>query len=129
MTKPPADPVACHRVPDGFAHDEPETRTAHADIRGVHVGVYDHGAAALPGTLAHHRREISGTVEPVRPGKHAPPRPGSGRQRGAALATTGADDATAGARAHPETETVHLGTTTVVRLESPLALGHGWLLT
>ena len=73
--------------------------------------------------------EISGTVEPVRPGKHPPPRPGSGRQRGAALATTSRDDAAAGAGPHTQTESVHLGTTTVVRLERPLALGHGWLLT
>src|SRR5699024_7276464 len=41
--------------------------------RRVHVGVYDHRAATLPGTLTHHRPEIGGTVEPVRPWKHPPP--------------------------------------------------------
>lgn len=129
MTKPPADSVTGHRVADGLAHNEPETGTAHAELRRVHVGVYHHGAATLPGTLAHHRREISGTVEPVRTGKHSPPRPGSGRQRRTALATTSRNDAATGAGPHTQTESVHLRTATVVRLEGPLALGHGWLLT
>src|SRR5699024_2205077 len=56
-------------------------------------------------------------------------RPGSGRQRRTTLTTAGRDDAAPGAGAHAQTESVHLGTTTVVRLEGPLALGHGWLLT
>ena len=45
---------------------------------------------------------------------------------GAALATAGAEDGTAGAGAHAQTETVHLGATTVVRLERSLA--HSQLL-
>ena len=43
---------------------------------------------------------------------------------GAALATAGAEDGTAGAGAHAQTETVHLGATTVVRLEGSLAHNH-----
>ena len=41
---------------------------------------------------------------------------GLGRQLGAALATTGGENATASARAHAVPETVRLGTTTVVGL-------------
>jgi len=42
-------------------------------------------------------------------------------QFGATLATTCTKDGTAGAGAHTEPESVHLGTTTVVRLEGSLA--------
>ncbi len=65
MTQPPADAVTSHRVADGSTHDQSETRTAHVDLRRVHVGVYDHGSPALPGTPANHRREVSGAVEPM----------------------------------------------------------------
>lgn len=48
------------------------------------------------------------------------------RSEGAtALATTGRHDGAAGARTHPQPETVHAGPAAVVRLKSPLALGHG----
>jgi len=50
----------------------------------------------------------------------------SGRELCAALAATGVDDRTTRAGTHAQPETMHARTTTVVRLESPLALGHGW---
>ncbi len=43
----------------------------------------------------------------------------------AALATAGRHDGATGTRTHPQPETVHTGPAAVVRLESPLALGHG----
>ncbi len=43
----------------------------------------------------------------------------------AALVTAGRHDGATGARTHPQPETVHTGPAAVVRLESPLALGHG----
>jgi len=42
-------------------------------------------------------------------------------QFGATLATTSGQDGTTGAGTHAEPEAVHLGATTVVRLESSLA--------
>jgi hypothetical protein len=51
------------------------------------------------------------------------PRRSDGEPR-AALASTGAEDRSAGARPHPMTEAVHLRAMTVVRLVRPLALGH-----
>lgn len=51
----------------------------------------------------------------------------SGSQRATALAPAARDDRPAGASAHPQTETMHPGPPTVVRLEGPLALGHGYV--
>lgn len=50
---------------------------------------------------------------------------GSGRELGAALAATRRHDGAARTGPHPETEAVDTSPTTVVRLERPLALGHG----
>lgn len=44
-----------------------------------------------------------------------------GRQFGAALATTGCQDGTAGTGTHTKAEAVLLGSTAVIRLKSPLA--------
>jgi len=46
-------------------------------------------------------------------------------QGAAALAAATRHDGATGARTHPQPETVHTGPAAVVRLESPLALGHG----
>lgn len=51
--------------------------------------------------------------------------PKLGGQGLATLVATCGNDGTAGAGAHAGTETVHACTTTVVGLESTLALGHG----
>ena len=48
---------------------------------------------------------------------------GLGAELGAPLAATSREDGAAGASAHPQTETVDLGTPTVVRLEGSLAHG------
>lgn len=54
-------------------------------------------------------------------------RPGSGSQRLASLATPPGDDRAPSPGAHPQPEAVHTRTTPIVRLEGPLALGHGCL--
>ncbi|AZA14741.1 hypothetical protein CCHOA_11850 [Corynebacterium choanae] len=46
-------------------------------------------------------------------------------QRLTSLPTTRTDDGTAGAGTHAGTEAVHACTTAIIRLECPLALGHG----
>lgn len=51
----------------------------------------------------------------------------SGSQGLTALATTTGDDRPAGPGAHAQTETVNACPPTIVRLEGPLALGHGCL--
>jgi hypothetical protein len=52
----------------------------------------------------------------------------SGSQRAAAFAPPAGDDRPPGAGAHPQAEAVHAGSAPVIRLEGPLALGHGVLL-
>ena len=44
-----------------------------------------------------------------------------------ALAAASRHDGAAGTGPHTQTEAVHTGPTAVVRLESPLALGHGYI--
>jgi hypothetical protein len=73
--------------------------------------------------------EVSRSRHPVLSRKHSAtpcstPR-GSRSERAAALVATAGDDRTSGPGPHPQPEAVHLGTTPVVRLERPLALGHG----
>ena len=52
----------------------------------------------------------------------------SGRQRAAALTAPVGHDRTPCAGAHPQAEAMHAGSAPVIRLEGPLALGHGVLL-
>lgn len=52
----------------------------------------------------------------------------SGSQRAAALAAPAGHDGPPGAGTHPQPEAMHAGSAPVVRLEGPLALGHGVLL-
>ena len=61
-------------------------------------------------------------------GSNVPPiRVGSGGQGLASLAAPTGDDGAARTGAHPQPEAVHACATPVVRLEGPLALGHGCL--
>ena len=53
---------------------------------------------------------------------------GLSRQLSATLAATSCNDRATCTRTHAETEAMRLGTATVIRLVSPLALGHGVLL-
>jgi hypothetical protein len=52
---------------------------------------------------------------------------GSRSERATALATAARHDGAASARAHTKPEPVHACTAPVVRLEGPLALGHGYI--
>jgi hypothetical protein len=52
----------------------------------------------------------------------------SGRQRATALTAPVGHDRTPRAGPHPQAEAMHAGTAPVIRLEGPLALGHGVLL-
>lgn len=76
-----------------------------------------HGRSSRAHAAAHRPFKIYGTAHAVRRGQHLL----SGRELGAALATTGSQDGAAGAGAHTQPETVGLRTAPVVRLESPLA--------
>jgi hypothetical protein len=62
--------------------------------------------------------EVARTDHPVRPGEHRGILRG---KLGATLAAASSEDRATGTGAHTKTEAVHLGATTVVRLESSLA--------
>ena len=119
-TEPALDGVAADRSADRLGHDEAEARGSDRRTirRVVPQHVQDRVSRGDPTTPAH------GGAEVIRPGD--PVRPGEQRLRGefgATLATTSREDGAAGAGAHAQPETVHLGTTTVVRLEGSLAHG------
>lgn len=79
-----------------------------------------------PYSLANRDTEISRPCHPVPGRKHCPEPCVESRSQGtAALATAAGHDGAACTRTHTQPETVHTGPAAVVRLESPLALGHG----
>jgi hypothetical protein len=79
-----------------------------------------------PDSLTNRDTEISRPRHPVSGWKHCRRTlVESGSQGTAALVTAARHDRAAGTRAHPQAETVHTGPAAVVRLKSPLALGHG----
>ena len=69
-------------------------------------------------TPAHETPIVVGPHEPVGFGQHETRLRG---EFGASLAATRTQDGAAGTGAHPETESVHLGSAPVVRLEGSLA--------
>lgn len=134
MAKPPAHPVPLHRIADGFADNEAESRTRSA-LHGRREGLgvdYD-GRAPRTNTRAHDGSKIGRHAQAVRGRQHSVALwglagYGLSRELSAALATTTGNDRASCTRTHAETEAMRLGTATVIRLVSPLALGHGVLL-
>jgi len=109
--------VAHDGVAHGFRYDETHQGAGHWWVVEAEQ-VHDEGGVPTSHTTAHREREVASLTHPVRRAQH-----GSGRELRAPLATTSREDRAAGAGTHTETEAVHLGTTPVVRLKSPL--GHG----
>ena len=76
--------------------------------------------------LADRGAEVRGPRHPVPRRKHDAKIPRESRsERATTLAAPVRHDRATRARAHPQPESVHACTTPVVRLKSPLALGHG----
>jgi hypothetical protein len=88
--------------------------------------VHDEIGLNRPYSLANRDTEISRPCHPVPGRKHCPEPCVESRSQGtAALAAAAGHDGAARTRTHTQPETVHTGPAAVVRLESPLALGHG----
>ncbi len=115
--QPTADGVADDGGADLAAHDEAEARRALV-TGGIHVG--HRVRCGTPVAPTDDGLVIRPAGESVRPRQH---RSGSGRELGAPLGATSCEDAATGTGAHACTETVLLGTTTVVGLEGALAHG------
>jgi hypothetical protein len=119
-SKPALHGVASHRTTHRLGDDETESRRRGGNSEHV-IAAKDvqHGVPCWNATAAAH-----GGAEVIRP--RNPVRPGQQRlsgEFGATLATTSRQDGATGAGAHAQPESVHLGTTTVVRLEGSLAHG------
>lgn len=124
MPKPSVGSVSDDRITDGFGNDETEVRSAETDkltlIRDHKMD--DNRFGSRPASLTHYAPEL-GRVQLELLREH------SCKLRGqlcTALATTSRNDCATGTGTHTSTEAVNTCTTTVVRLERPLALCHGY---
>jgi hypothetical protein len=91
--------------------------------------VHDKVTPPDPMAAAHRPGEVSVMMQPIRLRQHLSIRVRGRRKSGgqlvAALATARRNDGASRTGTHPETEAVNSRATSVVRLERPLALGHG----
>lgn len=144
MTKPPGDPVANHRVPDGCADDQAHSRARGDDgprgdpgVRRKCSGIdetwqcmnmHHHVMSTTASATPHHQGEILAMTQavPFRQQLWIRARARlSGSQRGTALVTTSCHDRTARTGTHAQPEAMNARATPVVRLKCPLALAHG----
>lgn len=111
----PPDEVALHRDPDGFGDDKTKPR------HFARINLADIDNRVLGGnskTPTHQASIVLGPNEPIGSGQHVAKLRG---QFDASLAATRAEDGAAGAGAHSQTKSVHLGAAPVVGLKSSLA--------
>lgn len=114
-----------HRRAHGFADDQPDVRRARLIMVVVSPKVDDEIGLRRPHPVPHRRVELGGPPHAVARRKHRQnPALRSGSQSATALAAPVRHNRTSGAGAHPQAETVHPSSAPVVRLKSPLALGH-----
>ena len=113
--QPTTNQVACHCATNILADDK-------ANASGVFTEVFmkiENCVRRSNATTSSHRvAKVGWPDNPVRSGEHLLKLRG---ELGATLAATRTKDCPTRASAHPQSEAVHLGTTTVVWLESSLA--------
>ncbi len=129
VTQSARDAVTLHRRPHRFGHHQTYLRADDALVAGhVAPGVHNQIRLRRPDTLPHRDTEIRGPCHSVLGRKHRRrPCVESRSERATTLTAACRDDRTTRARPHPQPESVHTGPAAVVRLKSPLALGHGCL--
>lgn len=127
MTQPSRHAVALHRGADRLGHHQTYFGSVVTAVRkSVVQRVHDEIGLNRPYSLTNRDTEIRRPCHPVPGRKHCPePCVESRSQGAAALAAAARHDGTAGTGTHAQPETVHTGPAAVVRLKSPLALGHG----
>ena len=119
MAKPTLNPVAHHRVAHCAPHHDPSTRGS-LFLRGRQQKVDREDSTRRAGTTPNDVANIRPRRQPVRDREHSAE---LRREARAALAPATGQDGAAGTGAHTQTETMRLGTTPVVGLESAL---HVW---
>lgn len=118
--EPAANAIALDGVTDGLRDDDAEPRR----LVILAIPEVDNSVGCRHAeSLAHGRSKVIGPSDTILPGEHREVLRG---KFGATLATASAKDGAAGAGAHAQTESVHLGAAAVVRLKSSLA--HNWYL-
>lgn len=127
MTQSARDAVTLHRGADRLGDHETYLGSVVTTVRkSVVQRVHDEIGLYRPYSLANRDTEISRPCHPVPGRKHCRRTLVESRSQGAAaLATAARHDRATCTRTHTQPETVHTGPAAVVRLESPLALGHG----
>ena len=127
MTQPTGYSVTLHRGTDRLGNHEAYLGSVVAAVREPVVQrMHDEIGLNRPYSVANRDTEISRPCHPIPGRKHCPePCVESRSQRAAALAAAARHDGAACTRTHTQPETVHTGPAAVVRLKSPLALGHG----
>lgn len=114
-----------HRAADRLTHYKTDSRTV--GMPGIAPGVDDEVGLCGAHAVTDRDAEFSRPGHPVSGGKHAGVRR-LGGQRAPAFTAPAGDNPSAGASAHPQPEPMDLRPPSIVRLESPLSLGHGFLL-
>ena len=129
MPQSARDAMPLHRRPHRFGHHQTYLRTVDIAAAGhVTPGMHNQVRLRCPDAFPHRDTEIRRPCHPVLSRKHRRrPCVESRSERTATLAAARRHDRAAGTRAHPQPEAVHTGPAAVVRLKSPLALGHGCL--
>lgn len=125
VPQPARHSMSLHCGTNRFRNHQPDLRAVFCPTvrtQGVHHQIGLHRAHPS----AHRRPEVARPRHPVPRRKHrASSWIGLRRQRATALAAPVRHDGPAGPGPHPQPEAVHPCPAPVVRLESPLALGHG----
>ena len=132
MTKPACDSMSNHRRPDSLAHDQPETGTVICYYQRLYLlaieRVHDKVASSHTTSTSHRHGEIrvatqTGTAQATPRAPELEIR--SGGEGIAALTATRRNDCTTRTGTHTKTEAVNTRAAAIIRLERPLALGHG----
>jgi hypothetical protein len=124
MAQPPRHAVALNGRSHRLCHYQPDSRAAVGQLVAslrVHHEVASHG----PHAVLDRRPELRRPGHPVPCRKHRRTRADSGSQHPPALAPTIGYDRAPGASTHSKPKSVHPRSSAVIRLEGPLALGHG----
>lgn len=127
MTQPSRDTMPLHRRAHRLGHDKTYLGSVVATVGGSVVQrVHDQIGLNRPYSLANRDTEIRRPCHSVPGRQHCPESCVESRSQGtAALVTAARHDRAACTRTHPQPESVYTGPAAGVRLESPLALGHG----
>lgn len=132
MPKPARNSMTSYGRPDCLADDQSETWPMNGGCDVLLVTrncVYDQVRSTHSASSTHHHGEVTCAMQPIRLRKHPELQASDERLSGceffAALAATCGNDCTTRTGTHTKTEAMNARAAAIVRLERPLALGHG----